>query len=86
MTKITKFQQVKDHLTENGQITSLDAIKYYNATRLSAIIFTLRKQGYDITTTPVKIKDCNQNDCTYGLYKLISSPETSALNKKAANI
>jgi hypothetical protein len=31
----------------------------------------------------MKIKDRNGNDCTYGLYKLISSPETSALNKKA---
>jgi len=83
MQKVTKLQQVKEHLIKKGNISSLVAIEKYSATRLSAIIFNLRKQGYDITTTPMKIKDRNGNDCTYGLYKLISSPETSALNKKA---
>lgn len=80
--KITKQEQVKQHLLKHGKITSLDAINKYNATRLSAIIFNLRKDNYDITTTPIKIKDCNGNNCTYGLYTLISSPETSALNRK----
>lgn len=32
-----------EHLQENGSITSWEAIELYGATRLSAIIFNLRK-------------------------------------------
>jgi hypothetical protein len=86
MPKTTKLEQVKQHLLKHQTISSLQAIKLYNATRLSAIIFTLRKkQGWDITTTPISILDCNQNPCTYGLYTLISQPNESQLQKKFDN-
>lgn len=48
----SKFKNVKEHLIRNGNITSWEAIQSYNATRLSAIIFQLKKQGMNITTTP----------------------------------
>lgn len=35
---------------KRGSITSKEAIDLYGATRLSAIIFDLRKRGYDIET------------------------------------
>lgn len=39
---MTKTEAVLKHLEEVGHITSLEAIKEYGATRLSAIIFNLR--------------------------------------------
>ena len=44
---MTKTEKVKIHLEEVGHITSLEAIKEYGATRLSAIIFNLRHK-YDM--------------------------------------
>jgi hypothetical protein len=48
----TKMEMIKSHLYEKGNITSLEAIKLYNATRLSDVIFKLKQKGLDITTTP----------------------------------
>jgi hypothetical protein len=79
----TKHNQVREHLKTKRTITSLEAIKLFSATRLSAIIFTLRKkEHWDITMTPIHIKDRNGNDCIYGLYTLVATPEESVLQKK----
>jgi hypothetical protein len=40
------------HLKQFQTITSLEAIKEYGATRLSDIIFRLRKEGYNIESLP----------------------------------
>ena len=64
MKKITITQdQVKSqsdailwHLKTYGSITSYEAIKEYGATRLSAIIFNHRKDGYDIDSMPLTKK------------------------------
>lgn len=42
---ITQKQQVLAHLEKYGSITSWEAIKKYNITRLAAIIFDLRDEG-----------------------------------------
>tara|TARA_R110002020_G_scaffold134275_1_gene299780 strand:+ start:1958 stop:2254 length:297 start_codon:yes stop_codon:yes gene_type:complete len=44
------------HLKTHGSITSYEAIKEYGATRLSAIIFNHRKDGYDIDSIPLTKK------------------------------
>ena len=44
------------HLKTYGTITSYEAIKEYGATRLSAIIFNHRKEGYNIESIPLKKK------------------------------
>jgi len=44
------------HLKTYGSITSYEAIKEYGATRLSAIIFNHRNDGYDIDSVPLKKK------------------------------
>lgn len=49
--KTTQQQQVLNHLKEKGSITSWEAIMNYGATRLSGIIFNLRKAGYPIVST-----------------------------------
>jgi hypothetical protein len=67
----TKFNQVKKHLIEKGSIDSWTAINLYGATRLSAIIFILRKQGHDIISVPQSSYDRNQELCNYTTYKYI---------------
>lgn len=66
--RTTKFNQVKAHLENYGTITSWQAIQQYGATRLSDIIFRLRKQGYDIETKTECTKDRNGNTCQYAKY------------------
>lgn len=47
MTKtLTQKQAILEHLKTIGNITSLEAFIEYGATRLSAIIYNLRKEGH----------------------------------------
>jgi hypothetical protein len=68
--RVTKTAQVLEHLKSHGTITSWQAIQDYGATRLSAIIFNLRKDGYDIDTKTELTKDRNGNVCQYAKYIL----------------
>lgn len=43
-----KTELVLEHLQSKGSITSWEAIQEYKATRLSAIIFNLKKSGFVI--------------------------------------
>lgn len=54
----SKTEKVLNHLKRNGSITSLEAIYKYKATRLSAIIYTLRHgKGYNINNNWEKASD-----------------------------
>jgi hypothetical protein len=68
----TKTYQVKKHLIEKGSINSWTAINEYKATRLSAIIFVLRKRGMDIVSKPMTSKDVNNEFCHFVNYILIN--------------
>ena len=68
--KTTKTKQVLNHLNQYGTITSWQAIQQYGATRLSAIIFNLKKQGYNIHTITMEDTDRNGNTCQYAKYVL----------------
>jgi hypothetical protein len=58
MKKINKIQKVRNHLHKHGNITSLQAFQKWNATRLSAMIHTLRhKENYIIENEKMKTKD-----------------------------
>ena len=48
--KTTQKAEVLNYLKEKGSITSMEAFNLFGATRLSAIIFSLRKQGICIAT------------------------------------
>ena len=63
-----KTAVVLKHLECYGSITSMEAFQEYNATRLSGIIYTLRKQGYNISTT--ETYSSNQSGYTYATYYL----------------
>lgn len=69
-TKMNKTQKVLEHLQQKGTITSLEAIEQYGATRLSAIIFNLRKRGYNIQTVDVPFVDKFGTSSVYGKYIL----------------
>lgn len=43
-------QLVLDHILTHGSISSLEAFTEYGITRLSAVIFKLRKKGFLIKT------------------------------------
>ena len=70
MEKMTQEKAVLQHLKENGSITSWDAIILFGATRLSAIIYLLRKQGYNIETTDLTVKNRYGNTTTVAKYIL----------------
>tara|TARA_R100000734_G_C3312102_1_gene103051 strand:+ start:1563 stop:1844 length:282 start_codon:yes stop_codon:yes gene_type:complete len=53
----TQTDAIKWHLKTYGNITSWQAIKEYGATRLSAIIFNLRDEGYNIITENLEVKN-----------------------------
>jgi hypothetical protein len=50
MDKDTHCYRVLKHLQNFGSITSFDAIRKFGATRLSAIIYNLRQDGYIVNT------------------------------------
>jgi len=67
---MNKTTAVLEHLKEHGSITSMEAIESYGATRLSAIIFNLRKKGYDIGTENEGGTDRFGHSMTYARYVL----------------
>lgn len=49
-------QTVLDHIYEHGKITSLEAAVLYRITRLSARVYDLRQDGYNIQNRHIKRK------------------------------
>lgn len=70
MQKMTQTLAVKKHLIKRGHITSWEAIMKYGATRLSAIIYNLRKEGWRIVTHEVTKKNRYGMSVTFADYKL----------------
>jgi hypothetical protein len=69
MGRTNKTNEVLKHLKQNGSITSWEAIQLYGATRLSAIIFNLRKK-YNINTFMIDDIDRYGNESRYAKYVL----------------
>lgn len=67
---MSKTEKIAMHLLEKGSITSWEAIQEYGATRLSAIIFNLRKRGMDIRTERVDFTDRFGSKAYYAKYIL----------------
>ena len=60
--------QVLAHLKNRGSITSMDAFSDYHITRLSSIIYNLRKRGYEIHTIMIDGKSALGASCKYAKY------------------
>jgi len=63
------------HLKTYGSITSYEAIKEYGATRLSAIIFNHRKEGYEIDSMPLTKKTRFGRNTTIAKYIYTAPPQ-----------
>lgn len=51
----TQAEVVLKHLKRYRTITSLQAIRGYGITRLSHVIYVLRRKGYNIVTIPTRV-------------------------------
>lgn len=69
--KTTQTNAVLEHLKKGKEISQLEATKRYGALRLGAIIFNLRKEGYQISTRRVHAPNRYGNSSNYAVYKLI---------------
>lgn len=72
---MTQQERILRHLKDHGNITSMDAIYEYGATRLSAQIFALRKKGHDIVTRTESAKNRYGEPTQYARYLYINGPE-----------
>lgn len=52
---VTKLKMVQDYLNNGKTLTSLQAIKMFNLTRLSAAIYKLKKAGIVIDCKMIRI-------------------------------
>lgn len=48
MKEKSKTQDVLNHLKIYGSISQREAVEYYNLYRLSSVIYSLKKRGYEI--------------------------------------
>ena len=62
---MTQLDTVLNHLENNRKITSIEAIGLYGITRLAAVVYLLKKQGFEITS---ERKDGARS--TYSEYRL----------------
>lgn len=63
---MTKKAMVLERLQDGYGVTSMYAFEHFHATRLSAIIFDLKKEGYEIVTIRKTAKD----GTSYAEYRL----------------
>ena len=63
-----KTKKVLDYLKEVGSITSIEVFEKFRATRLSAIIFNLKKYGYNIESKPEKYTNLDGETSYYVRY------------------
>lgn len=67
--RITHQDRILNHLITKGSITSWEAIKEYGITRLSAVIFNLRKE-YNIRSEIEKSTNRYGDKISYAKYIL----------------
>ena len=71
MKKITQCDRVLQHLQMGKGITPAQAIKEYGVYRLSAVIYTLKKDGYNIETKMVAHKNRYGDKIYFAKYFLV---------------
>ena len=65
------YDRILNHLKDYGSITSLDAFRDYGNTRLSATIFLLRKDGWNIKSEKVAFKNRYGKVVSFAKYILL---------------
>ena len=64
---MNQTEQILHHLKQGNKLTSWEAIHKFRCTRLSAIIYNLRRYGYDI----LAVMQVGKNSKRYAEYTLI---------------
>lgn len=54
--KQTREEKLTQYLNKYRNITSLEAIKMFGETRLSARIYDLKKKGYNFSTKRIRVR------------------------------
>lgn len=72
---MNKHKAVLQWLQTHASISSMEAIKSFGATRLSAIIYDLRHRGYDIETVMCDGVDGFGNRMRFARYYLRDSQD-----------
>ena len=70
MKEKSKTQDVLNHLKIYKSISQMEAVEYYNLYRLSSVIYSLRKRGYDILTENVPFVSKYGIKGNYAIYHL----------------
>ena len=69
---------VIDYMKRNGSITNHEAFRHIGATRLGAVIFRLRKKGYNIKTFRIYGTTPDGKTVRYARYVFNLDPEQKA--------
>ena len=72
---------VASHLIKNRRITNQTAFEKYGITRLSSVIFELRKKGYPISTELADGYNRYGDKVKYGIYRLPKGWSVKELQK-----
>lgn len=81
--KLSQRDDIIRHLMTEGSITAWEAIKEYGSTRLSAIVYELRKKGWHIESEMVTSKNRYGNTVQFARYHFKSKPaETTQAQPK----
>jgi len=60
--------KVKNYMTNMGSITSLQAIRDLGITRLAAVILLIKKEGVEIDTEMITVKNRDGDNCHVARY------------------
>ncbi len=63
-------QRVLEYLQEGNTITSLDAFYELGITRISAVVYNLRKDGHPLIKENVKVMNRFDEECTIARWSL----------------
>lgn len=78
MARKSQKEVVKERLVQFGFLTSMEAFERYGITRLSAIIFNLRREGLNVRSHTKQTKNRYGNNVNYAVYWL--TPEDRESN------
>ena len=81
MRKMSLTRRVLNYMLDFDGITSWEAIKEFGATRLSAIIFNLRKKGFIIENEWIETKNRYGDNVRFVKYSL-NKEKTFKLDEK----
>lgn len=72
-------QRVLDYMNEHGSITSMEAFWHLGTTRLSAVIFNLKKKGYNIKSVTESRKNRYNEPIYYSRYSMVNSNDKATV-------